>query len=140
MKKFICEKCNYIYDPKEHNNVTFENQPEDYKCPICGAEKKSFKEIKEETIEDNNPETQKKHIPVISKSENGKTLIKIGEIDHPMEEIHYITKVQLIKNNKVIETKTLHPNEKNIVEMETIFNTEIEALAYCNLHGIWKSK
>lgn len=35
---FICTKCNYIY--KEE--TLFEDLPDDYKCPVCGANKDFF--------------------------------------------------------------------------------------------------
>lgn len=49
MDKFRCTICGYIYDPAigdPDNNVepgtAFENLPEDWRCPLCGAVKKYF--------------------------------------------------------------------------------------------------
>ncbi len=50
MKKYQCTICGYIYDD-EKENVKFEDLPEDWTCPICGAPKAVFKEIKEEKTE-----------------------------------------------------------------------------------------
>lgn len=51
MKKFICNDCGYIYDPAlgdPDNGVTpgtaFEDIPNDWVCPLCGAEKSEFSE------------------------------------------------------------------------------------------------
>ena len=44
MKKYICTACNYVYDPVEHDNVEFENLPEDWTCPLCGVPKDMFEE------------------------------------------------------------------------------------------------
>lgn len=48
MKKYQCTICGYIYDD-EKEPVKFEELPDDWTCPICGAPKAVFKEIKEET-------------------------------------------------------------------------------------------
>lgn len=49
MKKYRCEICGYIYDPEQgdpDNNVPprtpFEQLPEEWVCPICGAPKDQF--------------------------------------------------------------------------------------------------
>ena len=44
MKKFVCNVCGYVYDPAENGNVTFEDLPEDYTCPLCGVGKEDFSE------------------------------------------------------------------------------------------------
>lgn len=49
MKKYVCDMCGYIYDPAEGDPDTdiapgtaFEDLPEDWVCPVCGAEKDEF--------------------------------------------------------------------------------------------------
>lgn len=42
--KFQCEICGYIYDDAKEK-VAFNDLPEDWTCPVCGAEKKDFKQI-----------------------------------------------------------------------------------------------
>jgi len=51
MSKYICTTCSYIYDPDMGDpddgvgpGTPFENLPEDWSCPICGATKDRFKE------------------------------------------------------------------------------------------------
>jgi len=51
MKKFECP-CGYIYDPEigdPDNGIApktpFEDLPEDWVCPKCGAEKEFFEEM-----------------------------------------------------------------------------------------------
>lgn len=48
--KYECELCGYIYDPatgdEEHGlaaGVAFEDLPDDWECPLCGAGKEEFK-------------------------------------------------------------------------------------------------
>jgi len=53
MDKYVCEPCGYVYDPAEGDpdngvepGTPFEELPEDWVCPICGATKDMF--VKEE--------------------------------------------------------------------------------------------
>ena len=54
MKKYRCTICGYIYD-EAIEKVKFEDLPEDWKCPLCGAPKSLFQEVVEEqeVIKDN---------------------------------------------------------------------------------------
>lgn len=49
MKKYRCKICGFVYDDAKEN-VKFEDLPDDWKCPICGAPKTMFEEI----LSDNN--------------------------------------------------------------------------------------
>jgi flavin reductase (DIM6/NTAB) family NADH-FMN oxidoreductase RutF/rubredoxin len=47
--KYTCTVCGYVYDPKEGDpdsgikpGTAFEDIPEDWVCPICGADKSAF--------------------------------------------------------------------------------------------------
>lgn len=49
MKKYVCEPCGYIYDPEAGDpdngvapGTAFEDIPEDWVCPLCGAGKDAF--------------------------------------------------------------------------------------------------
>jgi rubredoxin len=51
MKKYRCMVCGYIYDPIVGDDTQdvkpdtpFENLPEDWTCPVCGATKDQFEE------------------------------------------------------------------------------------------------
>lgn len=46
--KYVCNICGYIYDD-EKETVKFEDLPEDWTCPICGATKADFSKIEEES-------------------------------------------------------------------------------------------
>lgn len=76
-----------------------------------------------------------KHVPVIERTEDG-IRVKVGEVDHPMEEEHYIEWITLVTENKV-RTVYLAPGDKP----EAIFASTAEKFTvyeYCNLHGLWK--
>ena len=40
--KYICSVCGYVYDPAEHDGASFEQLPEDWKCPRCRQPKDKF--------------------------------------------------------------------------------------------------
>ena len=49
MKKYVCEVCGYIYDPQAGDpdngidpGTAFEDLPDDWVCPECGADKDAF--------------------------------------------------------------------------------------------------
>ena len=52
MKSWQCVICQYVYDPAvgddEHGiapGTAFEDLPDDWVCPLCGAGKDSFEQI-----------------------------------------------------------------------------------------------
>lgn len=44
--KYKCETCGYIYDD-DNESVKFEDLPDDWTGPLCGAGKDMFKKIEE---------------------------------------------------------------------------------------------
>jgi len=55
MKRFRCILCGYIYDPEVGDpdggiepGTAFEDLPEDWICPLCGAGKEDFEPEEEE--------------------------------------------------------------------------------------------
>jgi rubredoxin len=49
MARYVCSVCGYVYDPEQgdpDNGVApgtkFEDVPEDWECPVCGAAKAEF--------------------------------------------------------------------------------------------------
>jgi rubredoxin len=49
MKKYVCDICDYVYDPAAGDpdngvaaGTAFEDLPEDWVCPLCGASKDDF--------------------------------------------------------------------------------------------------
>ena len=52
MDKYECNVCGYVYDPEAgdpENNIApgtaFEDLPDDWECPICGASKDEFEKV-----------------------------------------------------------------------------------------------
>ncbi|MFH1033134.1 MAG: rubredoxin [Pseudomonadota bacterium] len=49
MKKYVCGVCGYVYDPAKGDpdsnipaGTAFEDLPDDWSCPVCGATKDQF--------------------------------------------------------------------------------------------------
>lgn len=59
MAKYICSICGYVYDEK--NGETWQDVPDDYVCPLCGATKENFK--KDEPVQEVQKITETIEIP-----------------------------------------------------------------------------
>ncbi|MGN0977770.1 MAG: rubredoxin, partial [Faecousia sp.] len=56
MKQYVCSICSYTYDEAKGlpeagiaPGTKWEDLPEDWKCPLCGASKSDFREKTEQT-------------------------------------------------------------------------------------------
>lgn len=52
MAKYVCTLCGWVYDPAEGDpdggiapGTAFEDIPEDWVCPVCGATKDAFEKM-----------------------------------------------------------------------------------------------
>ena len=52
MSEYRCRPCSYIYDPRKgqlstgvKSNTPWEDVPDDWRCPICGAPKDAFEKL-----------------------------------------------------------------------------------------------
>lgn len=80
---------------------------------------------------------KEKHVPVVEAIEGGYK-VKVGSVEHPMQDNHYIEWIELVEENK-IQRVHLKPGDKP----EAVFYTDcknVYAREYCNLHGHWSSK
>ena len=86
-------------------------------------------------------EPKEKHIPVISEAGQNQVLVKVGSVEHPMLEEHWIEWIELYKDGELVKHVDLKPNE----EPQATFEVEYESLdqliakEHCNLHGTWQS-
>jgi rubredoxin len=49
MDRYVCTICGYVYDPEQGDpdngvepGTKFEDLPDDWECPVCGASKDDF--------------------------------------------------------------------------------------------------
>ncbi len=117
-----------------------------YKCEVCGnivemlhtgvgelvCCDEPMKLQEENTID----AAKEKHVPVIEKIEGG-VLVKVGSVEHPMIDTHYIEWIEVITGNKVYR-KYLKPGEAPQAEF-LIKEDVLYAREYCNIHRLWKS-
>ena len=117
-----------------------------YKCSICGNLIQVLLSGVGELVCCNQPmeklcpkineedELSEKHIPVIE-LENDKKFVRLTK--HPMIPEHYIQFIEVFSKDKSkVYLKFLNPNEKAELEV-TNYEEDIEAIEYCNIHGLW---
>lgn len=98
---------------------------------VCCVEK--MQEMIAGTVE----ASREKHIPEYE-VQGSKVLVKVGLVEHPMTEEHFIEWVS-IQTKQGNQRKQLFPGQKPEVCFTVCDNDEVVAVyAYCNLHGLWK--
>lgn len=79
-----------------------------------------------------------KHVPYVDVQRDGHIIrVQVGEVEHPMEEAHYIEWVALEADDR-LEVHHLKPGQTPV----TFFAGGVKSgtvYAYCNLHGLWKA-
>ncbi len=77
-----------------------------------------------------------KHMPVVTQTATGIDVF-IGEVEHPMEDAHYIEWIDMITEDGKDYRQDLKPGQKPAAS----FCTDAKKMTvreYCNLHGLWK--
>ena len=79
---------------------------------------------------------KEKHVPVIEKIKGG-VLVKVGSVEHPMIDTHYVEWIEILTDKKVYR-KYLKPGDKP--QAEFMLDEEVlYAREYCNIHRLWRS-
>jgi len=80
--------------------------------------------------------SHEKHIPEVT-IEGNKVTVKVGSVEHPMVEEHYIQFIYLV-TKKGAQKACLAPGEKPVAEFALVDGDEVQAAyEFCNLHGLW---
>lgn len=119
MRVFKCNKCGNIVVMMEGNEKLL-------RC--CGEE------LEEVSI--SSGEGEVKHKPVMQ-VEDDQVYIRVGEVEHPMDEDHYISWILVISKSGIRSFK-LNPGDKP--ECVVPYEEGMEVFAYCNKHSLWKSE
>lgn len=119
VKFYRCEECGNIVE-------LIENGGGELIC--CGA---PMVELKAKTADAAN----EKHVPVVEK-EDGKLVAKVGSVEHPMTDAHYIQWIAAVTATGVHRIN-LTPSDKPKAVFCDLDVTEV--YEYCNLHGLWKT-
>lgn len=119
-----------------------------YRCAVCGQTIAIVKETGSRivccgrTMEEVRPGTAdaagEKHVPTVQ-NENGTVTVRVGTVEHPMPEEHYVEWIALQTKNGN-QRKCLSPGMKpeacfRICETDEV----LAAYAWCNLHSLWKT-
>ena len=81
---------------------------------------------------------QEKHVPVVEETESG-IKVKVGSIEHPMEDKHYIKFIEILLKDRIIR-KELKPGQAPEVKYCAAKSDVIEVREFCSIHGLWKNK
>ena len=76
-----------------------------------------------------------KHVPVYEKVED-ELVVRVGNVEHPMEKEHYIMWIAQVTENRTIRVK-LYPEQATETRFPYIPGATL--YAYCNKHGLWKT-
>ncbi len=117
-----------------------------YKCTICGNIVDILHEGQGELVccgqpmelleEKSEDQGNEKHVPVVEQTEKG-IKVKVGSVEHPMEENHYIEWIEVVVDGKVCR-KFLNPGDAPEAEF-ALSSENIKAREHCSIHGLWKS-
>ena len=121
MKFYVCEHCGNI--------ITF---VKDAGVPVmcCGEKMK-------ELVPGTTDAAQEKHVPVIEQ-DGQKVVVKVGSLEHPMLEEHYIEWI-ILETKKGYQKVDLKPGDEPKAEfMLTEDDEVVAAYEFCNLHKLWK--
>ncbi len=123
MRYFICEHCGNIITFMNNSGVPV----------VCCGQKMT------ELVPGTSDGAAEKHVPEVAVDGQSIT-VKVGEVEHPMVEQHYIQWIVLETENGA-QMKHLNPGEKP----EAVFvlaegEKAVAAYEYCNLHGLWKKE
>ena len=122
MKFYICKHCGNIVAMVKASGAPIS---------CCGQK---MTEIEAGTTD----ASVEKHVPVVE-VKDGKVLVTVGTVAHPMAPEHYIEWIVLC-TDKGNQRKQLNPGDKPQACFALCEGEKVEtAYAYCNLHSLWKS-
>lgn len=118
-----------------------------YRCSVCGNVVEIASEGASSLVCCNQPmvklqakteeEGQEKHVPVIEELDKG-IKVKVGSIQHPMEEKHYIKFIEVLTKEKIMRVE-LRPGQVPEAKCCSSKQDVIEVREFCTIHGLWKN-
>ena len=122
MKFYQCAHCKQIVVKELDAKV---------KLVCCG-------EAMQELVPNTHEGAGEKHVPVV-KVEGNKVSVSVGEVAHPMLDVHYIMFIA-IETTKGKQVKYLNPGDAPYAEFVLADGEEfVKAFEYCNLHSMWSN-
>ena len=121
-KFYVCEHCGNIITKVKDAGVP---------VMCCGQPMK-------EMIPGTTDAAVEKHVPVYE-VEGNVVNVKVGSVEHPMVEEHYIQWI-VLQTNQGAQIKYLKPENPPVASFVLSEGEEVEeVLEFCNLHGLWKA-
>ncbi len=116
-----------------------------YRCPICGnvvyllngdgSRLSCCSKPMEKLVAGSVEASKEKHIPSV-KVQDGKVVVQVGDVIHPMVDEHYIGWIAAVSESSV-DFRYLKSGD----EPQAVFCNKDGAIkavyAWCNLHGLW---
>lgn len=118
-KFFICRHCGNIVGMIKNTGVPV----------FCCGEK--MQQLVPNSVE----ASGEKHVPAVT-VEGDKIKVRVGSVDHPMLEEHYIGWIYVQTENGG-QRKALKPGSAPEAEFTLAGDKAVAVYAYCNLHGLW---
>ena len=118
-KFYVCERCGNIIAMVKESGVPV----------MCCGQKMT------EIIPGTTDAAVEKHVPVYEKVED-EIVVKVGEVEHPMEKEHYIMWIAQVSENRTTRVR-LYPEQATETRFPYIPGATL--YAYCNKHGLWKT-
>lgn len=120
VKFYICRHCGNLVELVEDAGVN----------PVCCGE------AMEELVPNSVEASGEKHVPSVS-VEGSMVTVRVGSVDHPMAEEHYIEWVYVLTEQGG-QRKHLKPGSEPNAVFHLGEDRPLAVYAYCNLHGLWK--
>ncbi len=120
LKLFYCTHC---------GNIVMKVVDKGVPIMCCG-------EKMQELVPNSTDAAGEKHVPVVETAADGTVTVKVGSVEHPMQEEHYIDLIAAAAGDTVV-LKFPKPGEKP--ELKTTLSGDVTAYEHCNLHGFWKA-
>ena len=126
-----------------------------YRCEICGNVVEITHEGAPALVCCEQPMTkleartedqgQEKHVPVVSEtdtcpccgSKECGVIVKVGDVEHPMEDKHYIKFIEVLTGDRVLRVE-LSPGEKPEAAFCVKKEDITEVREFCTVHMLWE--
>lgn len=117
---YVCERCGNLVERIESSGVPM---------MCCGQ---PMTELVPGTVD----ASREKHVPQVL-VQGGKVIVKVGAVEHPMQDVHYIPWVA-VQTESALYRKHLQPGQPPEAEFLLGEEKPVAVYAFCNLHGLWK--
>lgn len=78
---------------------------------------------------------KEKHVPAL-KVDGDTVCVEVGEVLHPMQDVHYIQFV-VLETYQGFQIKYFKPSDEPKAVFKVVNDKPLRVYEYCNLHGLW---